>query len=551
MFRLEIDHGRPMRARANFALWGVSVPLTRFVRLALSHSAVAVLAASVVASCETAPSNPSGPARPTAMSDAGMDRVIVQAYRIIGDRHLDQPDFRRMSAETFKGFASADPQLSLRTDGKVYTVVRDGNDVASRPAPADPGDGGAWGNMLTDLFSASLKASSLLQQADRQVLIKGAMVATTKQLDKNSRYADPDEARDNRFQRDGGGGIGITVERTDDKKIMIRAVQSGSPAGKAGIKRDDQILAIDGESMIERPLIDVIHKLRGTVGASVSLTVLRTGDGGELTVAMRRMRIIPTTVAYERRDNIALIHLTGFNTGTTESLMEAIDKAREEIGAHIAGIIIDMRSNRGGLLDQAETVAEEFIGDGVIFSTQGRHPDSRRTYRSDTHSKTIDLPIVVLVNGNSASAAEIVAAALQDRGRAAIVGTTSYGKGTVQTVIRLPNEGELVLTWSRLVAPSGYTWNELGVMPNICTAKVGDLSQLGSASVEGNRSLLQRWHAERNPSAAEVADLRKICPPGEDMPERDVEIASRLLRDPGLYAQAVRTGSIEQAAAAH
>jgi carboxyl-terminal processing protease len=517
--------------------------------LALSHSAVAVLAASVVASCETAPLTATAatpPAR-TAASEASIERVVLHAYRVIGERHLNQPDFRTMSAETFRGFASADPQLSLRTDGRTYTVARDGADIISRPAPGDSADGNAWGNMLTDLFSASMKASPLLQQTDRQVLIKDAMVATTKLLDKNSRYADPDEARDNRFQRDGGGGVGITVERMDDKRIMIRAVQPGSPASKAGVKPDDQIMAVDSESMVERPLIDVIHKLRGSVGAPVSLTVLRTGDGRQLTLEMRRMRIIPTTVAYERRDNIGLIHLTGFNTGTTESLMEAIDKAREEIGPKIVGIIIDMRSNRGGLLDQAETVAEEFIGDGVIFSTQGRHPDSRRIYRSDSRGKIVDLPIIVLVNGNSASAAEIVAAALQDRGRAAIVGTTSYGKGTVQTVIRLPNEGELVLTWSRLVAPSGYTWNELGVMPNVCTAKVADLSQLGATSIEGSRSLLQHWHAERNPSPAEVADLRRICPPGDDMPERDVDIARRLLSDPGLYAQAVRTGSIEQA----
>jgi len=156
--------------------------------------------------------------------------------------------------------------------------------------------------------------------------------------------------------------------------------------------------------------------------------------------------------------------------------------------------------------------------------------------------------VVALVNGNSASAAEIVAAALQDRGRAAIVGTTSYGKGTVQTVIRLPNEGELVLTWSRLLAPSGYTWNEQGVMPNICTAKVGDLSQLAPASVDANKALLQRWHAERNPTQQEIINLRKICPPGEESPDRDVDIAARLLRDPTLYAHAVRSGSIEQAA---
>ncbi len=190
---------------------------------------------------------------------------------------------------------------------------------------------------------------------------------------------------------------------------------------------------------------------------------------------MKRARIIPTTVVYERRDDVALIHLMGFNTATTENLRAAIDKAKAEIGKDLAGLIIDMRSNRGGLLDQAQTVSEVFIGDGTIFSTAGRHPDSRRTCKSSTgRSKTTELPIVVLMNGGSASAAEIVAAALQDRGRAVVVGTTSYGKGTVQTVVRLANEGELILTWSRLQAPSGYTWNELGVLPNICTAKAGE-----------------------------------------------------------------------------
>ena len=183
----------------------------------------------------------------------------------------------------------------------------------------------------------------------------------------------------------------------------------------------------------------------------------------------------------------------------------------------MAGVIIDMRSNRGGLLDQAQTVSELFINNGTIFSTQGRHPDSRRTYKS-AGRKTPDMPIVVLMNGGSASAAEIVAAALQDRGRAVVVGSTSYGKGTVQTVVRLANEGELILTWSRLKAPSGYTWNELGVLPNICTSKVADVGQLGPTSVDSSQGTLMRWHALRNPTQQEVTDLRKICPPGDDQP---------------------------------
>ena len=513
----------------------------------LSRATFALLAASLVASCETTGGSATAPTarRPAAAADVSAERVILQTYRAIGDRHLNQPDFRVMSQDTYRGYAGADPALSLRNDGKTVTVLREGHEVLTRPAPEDPSDGKAWGGLMAELFAASYDSSPVLQQTDRNSLTKGAMLATTKLLDRNSRYADPDEAKDNRFQRDGGGGVGITVERMDDKRIMIRAVQANAPAGRAGVKVGDQVTAIDGESMVDRSLTDVVHKLRGAIGDPVTLTVLRQDK--EVSFDLRRDRIIPTTVTYERRGNLAWIHLMAFNSGTDEALHAAIEKARSDIGRDIEGIILDMRSNRGGLLDQAQSVTEEFIGDGIIFSTQGRHPDSQRTYRSSAR-KTTNLPMVVLVNGNSASAAEIVAAALQDRGRAVVVGTTSYGKGTVQTVVRLPNEGELILTWSRLMAPSGYTWNEQGVMPNVCTAKIIDLDKFGPESLDSSRALLKRWHAERNPSPDEVTNLRKICPPGEETPDKDLEIAARLLRDPALYAYAVKAGATEQVA---
>jgi len=520
-----------------------------FFRSMLPRAAAALAAAALVVSCATSTETP--PAQTSARSpavaaDVNIERVVLQAYRAIGDRHLYEPNFRTISVEAYRGFASGDAALALDTSGSAFTVRRDGKEVMSRPAPSDTTDGRAWGGMLAELLAGSVEASPTLQQTDRQTLIRQAMTATTKQLDRNSRYADPDEAKDNRFQRDGGGGIGITVERTDDKRIMIRAVQEGSPSAKAGVQAGDQILAIDGESMVGRPLSDVVHKLRGAVGASVAMTVLRTSQGAEITMTMKRSRIIPTTVVYERRGDVALIRLTGINTATTDNLRSAIDRARAEIGKDMAGLIIDMRSNRGGLLDQAQSVSEVFIGDGTIFSTQGRHPDSRRTYKSSNgRANGAQLPIVVLMNGGSASAAEIVAAALQDRGRAVVVGSTSYGKGTVQTVVRLANEGELILTWSRLQAPSGYTWNELGVLPNICTAKVGDIAKLGTASVDSNHGSLMRWHALRNPTSQEVTDLRKICPPGDSSPEADIEVASRLLHDRALYAHAVQSATYQ------
>jgi len=529
----------------------MEVPQFPFLQSMLPRAAAALLAACLVVSCATSPDTPSSQAdgRSPATGDAGIERVVLQAYRAIGDRHLYEPNFRNLSVEAYRGFASSDSTLVLEASDSSLTVKREGKEIVSRPAPADTTDGRAWGNTLTELMTGSIDASPALQQIDRQVLIRQAMTATTKQLDRNSRYADPDEARDNRFQRDGGGGVGITVERTDEKKILIRAVQEGSPAAKAGITIGDQILAIDSDSMIDRPLSDVVAKLRGTIGAPVTMKVLRASTGAELTLPMKRGRIVPTTVVYERRGDVALIHLTGFNTATTENLRAALDKAGAEIGKNLAGVIIDMRSNRGGLLDQAQSVSEVFIADGTIFSTNGRHPDSKRTYRSSNGRAVAgQLPIVVLMNGGSASAAEIVAAALQDRGRAVVIGTTSYGKGTVQTVVRLANEGELILTWSRLQAPSGYTWNELGVLPNICTSKVGDATKLGTASVDSNQGQLMRWHALRNPTQQEVTDLRKICPPGETAPEADIDLAYRLLHDRALYAHAVQSATYQAAA---
>jgi carboxyl-terminal processing protease len=527
----------------------MSRQLISFFRLALPQTAAILLAGALVASCATSTEAPQAQSglSPAVAADVNIERIVLQAYRAIGDRHLYEPNFRALSAETYRGFAGADAALSLETTDVAFSVKRDGREVMTRPTPADNSDGRAWGGMLAELFAGSMASSPTLQDSDRQALIRQAMAATTKQLDRNSRYADPDEARDNRFQRDGGGGIGITVERTEEKRTMIRAVQDGSPSAKAGLQPGDQILAVNGEPMIDRPLADVVHQLRGTVGTPVTLKVLRTAQGRELTFGMKRGRIIPTTVVYERRGDVALITLSGFNTATTDKLRTAIEKARAEIGPSIAGLIIDMRGNRGGLLDQAQAVAEVFIGDGTIFSTQGRHPDSRRTYKSSNPRKIDDLPVVVLMNGGSASAAEIVAAALQDRGRAVVVGSTSYGKGTVQTVVRLANEGELILTWSRLQAPSGYTWNELGVLPSICTAKVADVGQFSTTLVDANQTSLMRWHALRNPTSQEVTDLRKICPPGDNSPERDIEIASRLLRDSTLYAHALQVGTYQAA----
>jgi carboxyl-terminal processing protease len=259
---------------------------------------------------------------------------------------------------------------------------------------------------------------------------------------------------------------------------------------------------------------------------------------------LSRAHVVPETVVYHPEGKVAYFHIYGFNSDTAESLEREIAHAKSEIGAgNVTGYVLDLRSNPGGLLDEAVAVSDLFMQKGRIVSTHGRHPDSHQYFEATAGDMADGRPIVVLVNGNSASASEIVAAALQDSGRAVVVGSNSYGKGTVQTVLRLPNSGELTLTWARFHAPSGYTLNKLGVLPSICTT--GHSPSELVAELEHNR-LRPIPVAERNAlkptDTAEMEKLRKTCPQVKSEPATDVEMALDLIRRPTLYSKAVALG---------
>lgn len=516
---------------------------------ACRRAAAALVVGSAVASCAVADDRQTATA-PTATPIPAaravpIDRVLYSAFRAIEDRYIETPDFRRLSTEAYRSLALTDPSLKLDPGERSFRVLQGDRLVVERATPG-PADGRAWATMLGELVDASIKASPALTGAERERLLKAAMDGVTRQLDRNTRYADPDEARDNRFMRDGAGGIGVTLE-ADGEETVIKSLQDGGPAERAGIRPDDRIVSVDGKRMVGLPLRDVVRSLRGRVGDSVSIVVRRPSESRQASFEFRREQVIPTTVTVERRDGgLALIRLSGFNSASTENMRKAIRRLRDEAGAGLAGIVLDMRGNPGGLLDQAVSIADLFLDEGIVATTQGRHGDSRQSFRSGGGADLRNVPIVVLMNGRSASAAEILGAALQDRGRALVVGSTSFGKGSVQTVVRLPNEGELVLTWSRLYAPSGYTWNELGVLPSVCTSKYGDPAQLGAQLEERlatMRMALAQWHAVRNPTIQQVQDLRTACPPTDQSAEKDLDIAERLLKDRALYARAVKAST--------
>jgi carboxyl-terminal processing protease len=245
-------------------------------------------------------------------------------------------------------------------------------------------------------------------------------------------------------------------------------------------------------------------------------------------------------VVATRDGNIAVFRVASFNQSTTQRLTEAILTAQRDTNDHLAGIVIDLRGNPGGLLDQAVSLSDLFIAKGPIISTVGRHPASHQYFVATGHSLVPSTPVVVLINGGSASASEIVAAALQDVGRAVVIGTSSYGKGTVQTVMRLPNEGELTITWARLVTPSGYYLQQHGVVPTLCTSGLGDSDSTIDAVLRRSPDAggdVSHPRASLNDSA--WSTLRQGCPAQSTSSPLDVKLAERLLADPARYSAAL------------
>ncbi|MFT5540342.1 MAG: carboxyl-terminal processing protease, partial [Alphaproteobacteria bacterium] len=278
-------------------------------------------------------------------------------------------------------------------------------------------------------------------------------------------------------------------------------------------------------------------------GTTVTLTISRKEQATPLAVSLKRTLIVWPTVSLRREKGVAVITITGFNQHTARNLNRFLIKLNATKTNRPKGIILDMRGNPGGLLDQAVAVADSFLGRGRIVSTRGRHPDSFQFFNATGRDLINRLPLAILINGQSASAAEIVAAALQDHGRAVVIGSNSYGKGTVQNITRLSNDGELILTWARFHAPSGYALENIGVMPNFCTlptdsAKAISTDALGIRATE-SAIILPAWRAHLGYDKKSARELRQRCPRRSEAPASDIDVAAQVLANPRLYAQAL------------
>jgi carboxyl-terminal processing protease len=308
-----------------------------------------------------------------------------------------------------------------------------------------------------------------VEEVDSAKLIEAAINGMLTSLDPHSSYLSPDDANDMRVQTRGEfGGLGIEVTQQDGW-VKVVSPMDGTPADAAGIQSGDLITAVDGESLMGLTLDEAVDLMRGPVGSEIVITVVREGVSEPFDVSIIRDTIKLTAVRVRQEGDSIVLRITTFNDQTMANLSDGLAKQIEEAGGidKVNGIIVDLRNNPGGLLNQAVFVADAFLEQGEIVSTRGRNPQDGERFNATAGDLTSGLPIVVLINGGSASASEIVAGALQDHRRAIVIGTKSFGKGSVQTVMPLRGDGAMRLTTARYYTPSGRSIQALGIQPDI------------------------------------------------------------------------------------
>jgi len=321
--------------------------------------------------------------------------------------------------------------------------------------------------LFTDVMAIIKK--SYVEEVDTKKLVYGAINGMLTSLDPHSSFMTPDSYKEMKIDTRGAfGGLGIEISIKDGMLTVISPIED-TPAFKAGIKSGDQILKIDEKFTKDLNINDAVKRMRGQKGTKVTLTIMREGfDRPKEFTLMRDVIQVKSVRSHLMDDGYGYVRIAQFQEKTDEDLAKALKSMKEQNKGDLKGLILDMRNDPGGLLDQAVRVADHFVPDGqLIVYTEGREKDSKMQFTARKGGKESGYPIVVVINGGSASASEIVAGALQDHKRAIIMGTQSFGKGSVQTIIPLSDDSGLRLTTARYYTPKGRSIQAKGITPDI------------------------------------------------------------------------------------
>jgi carboxyl-terminal processing protease len=369
--------------------------------------------------------------------------------------------------------------------------------------------------------------SDYVEKPDDTKLVEGAINGMMGSLDPHSRYMNEKAWRDMQESTHGEfGGLGLEVTM-EDGIIKVVAAMEGSPAAKAGILSGDLITSIDDKSVKGLTLEDAANKMKGAIDSKVRLKIIRKGAERPIELSVAREIIRVKAVRYRLEGDIGYIRIPAFDEQTTAGLKKAINDISMQIpSSKLAGYVVDLRNNPGGLLDQAVSVASTFMARGEIVSTRGRNAEETQRFSARAGDLTKGKPLVVLINGGSASASEIVAGALHDHKRATLIGTRSFGKGSVQTVIPLGSgRGALALTTARYFTPSGRSIQAQGIAPDI--EVIQDVPEELKARAESKGEASIRGHLTGD--GAEQTGSQSYVPP-DAANDKALRMAFSLLR---------------------
>ncbi len=482
----------------------------------------------------------------------------------ITERYIEEVSIKELGINALKGLSSIDPAIDIkyttdqkqRTDLLVLRIEPYSNNAFEHDEPRKidsfhiptTTDVRPWAELVSNVVNVAKDHSTALSYANNEKILESLFDGMLTGLDIFSRYAGAVEADHNRAKREGFGGIGIhfkseeTVLGIGKKGFPITSVKKGTPAHDAGLVSGDRIVSISGHKVSGFKTRKLAAMLRGPVGSNVLIGIIRKyGGTTPISFWIKRAHIIPETVISSIKDKILNIRINSFNRLTASAVRSSIINVTEKIDSgHINGIVLDLRNNPGGLLMQAVNIADLFLTKGDIVATKGRHPDSLHNYHAGGIDIAKNLPMAILINGDSASSAEVLAGALQDQGRAAIIGSTSYGKGSVQTVLSLPNSGEITLTWSRLITPSGYAIHKLGVMPNICASLTGTIPT--GAELTKSEATLREWREMGTDLGKKRKAIRKSCPGVTSNKNEQIAgiLARKVVNNREIYTRTIR-----------
>lgn len=469
--------------------------------------------------------------------------VTATALAFMAPRTLDPVLPSQLTLWGLRGLTTLDTRLTTGLKGGMLSLssssATDERLVAQLPAPSER-DFPAWGRVAAAMLRAGWNVSEAVRRSGTPGIIRTFFDEMFNHLDPYSRYASPQETLQDQVERSSEADIGAVL--TDrGRHLAFATVAAGSAAADAGIHPGDRLLAIDGEPVSPDDLFSAQQSLIGQEDTAVTLTI-RTRSGHEVALPIPRVPIAPETVTGQRSGDLLLLRISGFARNTGDSLARALRKGLATMRAPL-GVVLDLRGNRGGLLLQAVEAAKALLPQGVIAVTVGRDPQAGHLFTADGFDQAHGLPVIVLVDGRSASAAEILAASLADQHRGVVVGSATLGKGLVQTIGPLPDGGELLVTWSRVLAPLGWPLQGLGVLPQVCTSMGQDATRLQLTALEHGQQMmsraLMRSRTARAPlPSAEMLEIRSACPAAQGRDE-DLRTARFLIDHPAAYATAL------------